>query len=209
MTGWLALLAFYVLFRPSGSGDITTIHSLYTTRFDKIFKEYGRGIPVPYLRALCKNESDFNPNNQEGPAWGLMQVVEVVRESYNKRFKTSYVREDLLNPIINVKIASELIARIADTLPKNHPSVLTKNWSDPNFVSIVTFGWNAGYSEAAGVGYVLGNMTERATLDRVYRRALELPRAAKTLKMADKVTWCKKVTTNYFEQITRTVPFVG
>ena len=203
-----ALLGYIVL-KPKqveAASSIQTINPIFTDRYDSLFRNHCSSIPVPFLRALAKNESDFNIEETDGPAWGLLQVVESVREGYNKRFKTAYTREDLLQPVVNAKIACELITRISNTLVKNHPGIMpVKNWRDPDFVSIVLFGWNAGYSEAAGVGYVLGNMTKRATIDSVLETAKRLPKASRFLKMDEKVRWCKKVTSDYFTQITRGV----
>ena len=61
--------------------------------FDKIFLAEGQGIPVPYLRALAKRESNNNPREQKGPAWGLLQVgvspkAGDVLKGYNKRYGT-------------------------------------------------------------------------------------------------------------------------
>ena len=64
-------------------------------RFDPLFRKYGRGLPVAYLRSLAKRESNLNPNESDGPAWGLLQVVEVVRRDFNERHGTSYARRDL------------------------------------------------------------------------------------------------------------------
>jgi len=51
-------------------------------------------------------ESNLNPRSNEGPAWGLLQVIEVVRTDYNERHGTSYRRADLLDPVVNVTTGS-------------------------------------------------------------------------------------------------------
>jgi len=122
--------------------------------YDAIFARYAGKLPITYMRALSKRESNLNPNEADDPAWGLMQVVPSVRVSHNKRRGTSYSQRDLLNPDINVKIAADLLNRIVTAYGK-HPSPNMKmNWHNPEFVALVTAGWNSGYSEAAGVGKV-------------------------------------------------------
>lgn len=199
--------AFWLLNRKSTS--FATTRPLYPESYDPLYRKNCAGIPLPYLRALTKNESDFNPNEQSGPAWGLMQVVTSVREGYNKRFSKSYTREDLLNPDVNTRIACDLIRKIAGALSRNHPKALPNgaDWRDPRFAQLVTFGWNAGYSEAAGVGYMLGQLEGRflaseITIDKIQEQAPFFPKATRHLSNAGKVSWCKKVVANYFDQMT-------
>jgi hypothetical protein len=52
--------------------------------YDDVFARRGRGLPVPYLRALALHESDMRARLADGPAWGLLQVIEVVREDHNR-----------------------------------------------------------------------------------------------------------------------------
>ena len=60
--------------------------------FDPLFREHGHGLPITYLRALAKRESNMNPLEATGPAWGLLQVTEVVRNDFNARNRTRYAR---------------------------------------------------------------------------------------------------------------------
>jgi len=124
--------------------------------YDPIFSRHAGALPVTYLRALSSRESSMNPGDTGGMAWGLMQVIEDVRTSYNSRFGTNYSRQDLLDPDVNVRIASELINRIASDYEKFHPGVpnMQTNFGNPEFVKLLTAGWNSGYSEVAGVGKV-------------------------------------------------------
>lgn len=186
-----------------------TTNPIFTNRFDGSFGRHCHGIPIPYLRALAKNESTFDPLDDSGPAWGLLQVTEVVRHGYNKRFRTDYSREDLLKTEINVKIACELIGRIAKTLPKKHPRALPRgvDWESPRFVEIVTLGWNAGYSEAAGIGRVLGILEQEGVppsmvnIDTIHQVALRNRRVTRHLRNPDKVNWSRKVALDYVRQI--------
>ena len=139
---------------PSGNG--------LSRAYDEYFERWRGEIPVEFMRALAKNESGFNPRDTVEPAWGLCQVVETVREDYNTRHGTSFRRSDLLDPDVNVRIAADLINRIARRYREVHPATFgNASWRERRFVELVIAGWNAGYSEAAGVGYVIGRLEEQ------------------------------------------------
>lgn len=130
--------------------------------FDPLFRKYAGSIPVNYLRALSKRESNMNPSESKDPAWGLMQVVPIVLESYNDRHGTRFSRQDLLNAEINVMIATDLLNRIAKQYPKFHTDPnMQPDWNNPEWVALVTAGWNSGYSERGGVGKVAGYLEKR------------------------------------------------
>lgn len=177
--------------------------------FDATFREYGGGLPVAYLRALAKRESNLNPREQKDPAWGLLQVIEVVRRDFNDRHRTRYAREDLLDPRINVTIASDLLRRIIASYARNHPSVpnLRADWNNPRFVELLTFGWNAGYSERGGVGLVAHYLERQGrhqdiTIDTIHATA-RAAGASRHLSDAKKVAWCKGVARLYFAEKAR------
>ena len=171
-------------------------------RFDLIFEKYRGSIPVTYLRALSWRESSMNAGETSGPAWGLMQVVEVVRRDYNRAHGTAHTRGDLLDPEVNVAIATSLLQRIIASYGKNHPLVpnLQEDWSNRQFVELLTFGWNAGYSEAGGVGRVARFLEARGitdlTIDVVRENAVAAG-ASRHLSRRDKVSWCKGVASLY------------
>jgi hypothetical protein len=126
-----------------------------STQFDPLFRKYGARVPVAYLRALSKRESNQNPQSGGGSYWGLLQVgYKNVLPSYNQRRGTSYSPNDLFDPDINVKIATDLLNRIVVAFGKHPSSNLKEDWTNPEFVKLLTAGWNSGYSEAAGVGRV-------------------------------------------------------
>jgi hypothetical protein len=197
--------------RPVDASSIATVNAIFTGSFDSVFRRNCPGVPVPYLRALAKHESDFNPLDAEGPAHGLLQVVEKVRIGFNDRFGTSFSRADLLNPEINATIACELIARIARVLPANHPrSFPVPSWLDPRFVGLVTFAWNAGFSEAAGMGFVIGEM-ERAgfrsqdiNIESVHNFAQGLPpEKGRFLRIDQRLEFSQRVVRDYMAQISQ------
>ena len=155
------------------------------------------------MRALSKRESNQNPNDQSGPAWGLMQVVEVVRNSWNKRRPGEAIsRQQLLDPVTNVRVASDLLNRIVAGYQKHPSKNLKEDWSNPEFVNLVTAGWNSGYSESGGVGKVATFLEANqipVTHENVFRYASQAG-ATKHLQNAGKQSWQQTVTQLYLEQ---------
>jgi hypothetical protein len=186
---------------PSSS-PVTIPSSRLPRRFDAIFDRYRGSIPIEYVRALVARESSFNPLARTGSAIGLMQIVPVVREDYNKRHGTPYQPEHLYDPSINVAVGCDLLRRIVNGYRKYHPRIanLQANWNNPRFVELLTLGWVAGYSEAGGVGRV-ARYLERlgavdVTADQVSAHA-KVAGATKHLSNPAKVAWSKSVVALY------------
>ena len=184
----------------------STAPRLAPRTFDSIFATYGQGIPIPYLRALALRESNMNPRASSGPAWGLLQVIEVVRDDHNKRTGSRYSRQDLLDPAINVTIAASALVTIMRSYAKHHPRIanLQVNWNNPRFIELLTFGWNAGWSERGGVGRVASYLEQRGVLDQtidVVHQASRAAGASPHLANAAKVAWCKSVAAQYFREL--------
>jgi soluble lytic murein transglycosylase-like protein len=171
-------------------------------RFDKVFERYRGSLPIAYVRALVERESDGRPSVRAGSAIGLMQIVPVVLADYNKRHGTAYQSEHLTDPAINVAIGCELLRLIAASYRKYHPRIpnLETDWNNPRFVELLTFGWNAGYSEAGGVGRVAQYLEAKGavdiTIDQVSAHA-RLAGASKHLFNPAKVAWSKGVVALY------------
>lgn len=173
-----------------------------SNQFDSIFAKYGGQVPVAYLRALGYRESQLNPNESQDPAWGLLQVVESVRNGYNSRYGASYTRSDLLDPAINTKIAADLLNRIAKAYAKHSDPNMKPDWSNPEFVKLLTAGWNSGYSEAAGVGHVASWLEAHGipvTHDNVFQYAGQAGGTVH-LQNGSKQTWQRSVADLYFAQ---------
>ena len=176
-------------------------------RFDPVFEQYRGSLPIEYVRALVDRESDGQPSVRAGSAIGLMQIVPVVLGDYNKRHGTTYGGEHLTHPATNVAIGCELLRLIIDSYRKNHPRITTlqADWNNPRFVELLTFGWNAGFSEAGGVGrvarYLEGLGAVDITIDQVAAHA-KLAGASKHLSNPAKLAWCKGVAALYLRERT-------
>ncbi|MGE3768555.1 MAG: transglycosylase SLT domain-containing protein [Kofleriaceae bacterium] len=176
--------------------------SFRVRRFDSVFERYRGSVPLAYVRALVERESDGRPDVRAGSAVGLMQIVPVVLADYNKRHGTAYQSAQLVDPAINVAIGCELLRLIANSYRKNHPHIpnLQADWSNPQFVELLTFGWNAGFSEAGGVGRVVRYLERLGavdiTLDQVTAHA-RIAGASKHLSNPAKAAWCKSVVALY------------
>ena len=186
--------------------DIGAASRRPSRRFDRIFDMYRDSIPIEFLRALAKRESSLNPEESKGPAWGLMQIVEVVRKDYNQAHGTRYTRRDLLDPAINVAIACWLLRFIIAQYAKHQDGVpnLRADWSNPRFVELLVFGWNAGFSASGGVLKVVRYLKERGvtdiTIDVVFKHAREAG-AARHVSNATKLRWCKSVVRLYEQEL--------
>ena len=174
-------------------------------KFDPVFERYGNGLPLTYLRALAKRESNLDPDNTTGPAWGLMQVVEVVRRDFNKAHKTSYTRADLLKPEVNVSMATWLLNIIIRSYERNHPDVpnLQVDWDNPRFVELLTFGWNSGWSESRGLGRVARYLEQRGqrdiTAELVHKHAAAAG-GVRFLSERARMRWSKSVARYYLSE---------
>jgi len=171
-------------------------------QYDAVFAAQGAGLPMAYLRALASCESDMRADLTDGPAWGLMQVAPVVLKDYNRRHGTTFRRADLLSPLINVAVASDALRLIIASYRRFHADVpnLQENWDNPRFVELLTFGWNAGFSEAGGLGRVARYLEQLGArdidVDLVAAHA-RIAGATKHLSNPAKLAWSKSVAALY------------
>ena len=181
-------------------------------RFDFVFARYRGSLPIEYVRALVERESNGQPNARAGSAIGLMQIVPVVLADYNKRHGTTYQAAHLTDPAINVAIGCELFRLIVRSYDKHHPRTLRTDWNSARFVELLTFGYNAGFSEAGGVGrvarYLEGLGAIDITIDQVSAHA-KLAGASKHLSNPAKVAWCKSVVALYQRDRALALPFLS
>ena len=194
---------------PASTPTILPIAQFATSprvrRFDAVFERYRGGIPIEYVRALVERESSGQPSVRAGTAIGLMQIVPVVLDDFNKRHGTTYRSEQLADPATNVAIGCELLRIVIESYRKNHPHIRTlqADWNNPQFVELLTFGWNAGFSEAGGVGrvarYLEGLGAIDITIEQVAAHA-KLAGASKHLSNPAKLTWSKSVAALYLRE---------
>lgn len=172
-----------------------------TTKYDSLFRQYGVPIPAAYLRALGYKESGLNAADSSG-AIGLLSIEGVVRDAYNQRHGTAYTNADLLNPAINITVVADHLKTIAGRLAKHPSKNLQIDWTNPEFVRLLTAGWNSGHSEAAGVGHVASYLEANhipVTHDNVFKYAAAAG-GTKYLQNTAKQLWQRAVTDLYFAQ---------
>lgn len=145
---------------------------------------------------------DAMASTSPNAARGLMQVVGVVRQDYNQRNGTAYTADDLLNPEINVKLAAAVLNQIVTAYGKHPSPNMRENWGNPEYVKLVTAGWNGGYSESAGVGKVASYLEQRGmpvTHDSVYANAAAAGGVV-YLQLDGRRAWQRSVSDLYFAQ---------
>jgi membrane-bound lytic murein transglycosylase MltF len=166
--------------------------------FQKLLAEMAAGIPARYLAAVADHESSFDPKAVNGHATGLFQITTVVLKDYNAQHGTTYTRADLLDPILNTRIAVDHIHRIIDlysAIPALRP-----DWTSRRWVELLTLGWNAGHSAVARVAQQMkkaGVPPERTTIDTVHSAAVAMQYPG---HLADEkhVGFARRVTAAYF-----------
>jgi len=178
-----------------------------STEYDPVFVKYAGSIPVAYLRALAYRESGLKPHattNASNPnaARGLLQVVGVVREDYNRVHGTHYQPDDLWDTDINVKIAVDALHRIMAAIGRHPSANLHPDWNNPEFVKLLTAAWNAGFSDSGGVGKVASYLEARGmpvTHDAVIANA-SAAGAVSYVGNAQRAAWHRSVAELYFKQ---------
>lgn len=153
--------------------------------YDALLAYYGGGLPLEFLRALAWNESRMNPQSvSETGATGIMQIVQSVRKGFNDANGASFTRADLLRADVNIAMGAWLLNRIVRAWTAKHPS-LQPDFASPRYVALLVLGYNAGWSEAAGVGRVVGGLeregwpSETITVQAIHENAARLGGVAK------------------------------
>jgi soluble lytic murein transglycosylase-like protein len=177
-----------------------------STQYDSIFAKHAGKMPVAFLRALSYRESQINPNaaNPGGAdaAKGILQVVGVVRNDYNKRHGTNYQPDDLFDPDLNTAMATETLNAVISGYGKHPSKNLQLDFTNPEFVKLLVAGWNAGYSEAGGVGKVARYLEANGipvTHDNVFAYASQAG-ATVHLTEPDRQQWQRSVADLYYAQ---------
>ena len=177
-------------------------------RYVHLFREFGRplGIPTAYLQALACRESRCNPNDREGPAWGLMQITPIVQQSERRLDGKPgiYRRDELFDPRISVYLCTRTLGRAMRVLSSLG---FPPDWTNPKWVSLLTAGWNAGYSRKAGVGlvltYLLQRNRRRETIDSdvIHRYAERAGATPHLWQVPGRPLWWRSVVRLYFTLI--------
>jgi hypothetical protein len=174
-------------------------------RYDEIFAKHGDGIPVAYLRALAIGESDLDPRNVTHRARGLLQIIPSVRKDFNDRHpsRRSVTEADLFRPDVSVEICAWVLRHyVMPTYAEHHPEIpnLQEDWSNLDFVGLLTLGWNCGWSSQGGVSDVVGSIKKAGirhiTIYSVQKMAAYSPKAKK-LQQAAPYRWCQDVVDRY------------
>lgn len=175
--------------------------------YDSLFRVYGAALPLPFLKALAWNESRMDPSQiSRAGARGLLQIMPAPLSDFNRAHHTTYARDDLHRPDVNVAIAAWLLRTIVRGYARHHPRTLATNWNDDRFVALVVLGWNRGFSEVAGVGYVVGKMeaegwpAERITARAVVENAERLGGARTLRNDPTAYGWARAVVASYRAQ---------
>lgn len=111
-----------------------------------------RGVPESYAHALVDAESDWQPREQGGRHWGLFQVGTAVLEDYQARFGGEWNLADMLDPAANTAMAMWMLARIEAAYRQLR---LVRGWGTVRDRWVITWGWNAGWSQSRGVARAL------------------------------------------------------
>jgi hypothetical protein len=144
--------------------------------YDALISKFSKGIiPLTFARTFFWRESRFKTGvgaitirpGQTYGAHGFTQVVYSVAKDFNKKHKTKYsftpgkVLNDFDKPELAIQVGMEQLIEIVGNLWQKHPKSMEPNWKDPRYVALIVNAYNAGYSEASGVGYGIG-VLERA-----------------------------------------------
>jgi hypothetical protein len=172
--------------------------------WDPVIARYAERVPVAFIRALIHGESGGNSQkeNPSSHAAGLLQITEIVRKDWNAAHAGAPVsRSDLFDPEINVRIGAALLNRIVQVYRK-HPT-LSPDWTSRRYAELVALGWNAGYSNASGVGLAVteleaaGATPDDVTVDTVARVAAALPNASPFVSRPERVAYAKAIADLY------------
>lgn len=199
------------------------------TTFDALYAETLPEFPLAFLRRLAAEESNSNPNSNDGGAKGLLQITPVVAADYeqthgkqpgvatrkakNKDGKTVTVWVDysgLFDPRVNVRYAAQTLRRVVATYG-THPFGEARDWRDWHYAGLVVFGWNAGYSARRGVGRCASELEKRGSVVTVetVRGMAELlgpDTVAPTVASKAKAAWSRMVARRYLGDVGAPVP---
>ena len=173
--------------------------------YDSIFAKHAGRIPVAYLRALASRESDMNPGEAVLPAYGLLQVIRKVANG------AGFTHAEMFDPDKNVQAATRTLNHIIDSYERGHN--MSPDWTNPEYVKLLTAGWNSGYSDVAGVGKVMSWLRANnlpVTHDNVLDYAQQAGAIHYLYQNKERTrTWQRSVADLFFSQPDAPTGFVG
>jgi hypothetical protein len=177
---------------------------MISAAWDPVIERFASQVPLAFIRAMIHGESGGNPQkeNPVSHAAGLLQITDIVRKDWNAAHPDAPInRSDLFDPEINVRIGAALLNRIVQTY-RRHPT-LKPDWTSRRYAELVALGWNAGYSDRAGVGLAVteleaaGARPEDVTVETVARVAAGLSQASRFVALPARVAYAKAVADLY------------
>jgi len=167
---------------------------------------------VGFLINLATRESGLDASAQSKTgAVGLFQIVDSARKDYNKAHGTSYTDPDIMDPEKNAKIGVWLLNTIMGSWEGKYPWLASRTPED--YAQFLLWGWNSGWSSAAGAGKILewmgstGRQTMRAAEARealVSGKYPPLAGVSKYLRDPAKFRWSQGTVAEWLRQSGKT-----
>lgn len=177
---------------------------MVSASWDPLIARYAGAVPVAFIRALIHGESRGDPTkeNPVSHATGLLQITEIVRRDWNAAHPSAPVSQAaLFDPEVNIRIGAALLNRIVQVYGRHR--ALKPDWGARRYAELVALGWNAGYSDAGGVGLAVSQLeaagvpTEGVTVDSVVHTAAGLRKASRFVSNPDRVSYAKAIADLY------------
>ena len=170
------------------------------THLDAIFKKFGGGLPVGFLRTLAAFESRMNPraHRKGSKYYGLFQVSTDVLGDYNKAHGTKFTRDDLFNVANNTQVAAWYLNLIIKLYARQKIKALApaSKWLDPEWVKLLVQGWHAGPYGVVKVAKWMkahGARIDHDSLSRNAGKAGLQPKTVRVLTDVKKHSWEKRL----------------
>jgi hypothetical protein len=171
-----------------------------TSTLDLVFAKYAGLVPETFLRTLAYKESSLRPDavHPTSKATGLFQITSTALNSFNQRNGTNYQLQQLVDPDLNTKVASQHLASIINGYKKLRS--LKPDWTNRRWLELLILGWNAGHNAVASIVSRMessGIPDERINVDTVSQAAATIGGKAKYVGDSGRVAWAKSVASKY------------
>jgi len=188
---------------------------------DAIFKKFGGGLPIGFLRTLAAFESRMNPRaHRKGSRYyGLFQISTPTKKNrgvlgdYNKAHGTKFTRDDMFNVANNTQVAAWYLNLIIKLYARQGIRALApaSKWLDPEWVKLLVQGWHGGPFGVVKVAKWMkahGAHIDHDGLSRNAKKAGVTAKTARVLQDAKKHSWEKRLGA-VFTRERRFVPKTG